>query len=1449
MKKLLLLLLLCLCTIPRAAAYTIYYDNSSTNANPPYVYLWDSTSNNGIKSMTKVDGKDNLYYYTWDKTPIGVIFLKGSDWGTNGANKLTGDVTSNIADGSVYSGGKYLGSYDDVYNNGGGGGGDVVTEKKVWRLHGQFTSSSWASTVFDEAGSNKFTCELTVTVAEGAFGMEYGTLKGSNFSQDSWWNVSNQPTLTTSSPVTLRSGNGGSDAKYSLTKGTTYIFTFDASTHVLSVAEKGADDSRLVWYTPDDATMYDEITLYYNANAGNAPFADNKGSKDIYIYPGADTNIRPDDQVGWMYSKWTNDNEFPESCKMTYDSKTDLYQISFTPIDFFDVRVANSNVYIDKLYSQFRMKDDSSVGGDADGNAVETDFGPEIIEMSGDRTVYFKSPWGSNPVRAYVYYGESPNATEILGAWPGATMALIQDDWYTITVPGNNIPADITPLIILSADDTTNRYPADQQGGVKLSFTGEGWTTLADFKNGVWYPENPEGPFVSGYTGYTFDGTTVTVETKNKTIYITPYTTEIIKIFTLPPTPAYGFETKERESISVLPDLAPVSGIITKSSIDDSDDDYLIINIKDTKMYVSKLNGDIRFEDGEGNVMLRESGGLNNTVAGNRSLSFAGMSEYGLYGGGYFGTFNQNGKSITMTNTQTGSWPEQGGYNHNICIPFYVSTNGYGVFIDDHYIGATLSPSSNGSRYSTRSENPIAYYYIGGGSMARVLENYTYLTGRQPMPPYWALGYITSRYGYVSRSQAESAINRIKDPNEGNLPLDAIVLDIYWQGRSGVDPIYMGKLDWDSNAFPNATEMMKNWKDRNINTILITEPYFTSQVAGSNYNELNSKGYFADTHVSGNNNMSWVGKGNSVGLLDVTNQGAIDWMSEKYAKHTKSGVASWWLDLGEPEAHDDDSQYVKGNKNQVHNEYGQRWLELAYNATKKAFEESNPSNNGERFILMPRSATAGMQRFSPFPWTGDISRSWAGLTVQVPALLSLGMSGVGYLGSDVGGFIHSGYKDSDMYRRWIQSAVFAPAMRTHSQVPESYEDPNALSDSGPEPYNYTEVLDNVRDMINKRYKFIPYTYTLAYENSTKGWPLARPTNFYTPYDSELMDDRYSDQYLWGKDLLVAPVVRQGQNSKEIIFPEGRWIDMNDFSHEIYGDHSATHRITYNTSDQDKLPHFARMGSFIPCYTQDTFTSTAEIDRSKMTILYFHDDESSEPATSYFYDDDHKSPTAIADGNYCITRLSYGTQEDSNWVTITYDGKPDEILPEEMTYTISIPAYKGVVGMQGLCVLRRSTPSARSGRATTTTKEMVTLHSDKSNFDAAEENVAYRDNDGTVHIKAKRRKGDTMVQAYFNETTTAIDDIESAARRLSIAARGGADDLTLRYFVPVDGVSADITLHSASGMTVAAMSGLEAAEGEHFAAIGAVTPGVYVAHINVTTANGSSMKTTAKIIVR
>lgn len=716
---------------------------------------------------------------------------------------------------------------------------------------------------------------------------------------------------------------------------------------------------------------------------------------------------------------------------------------------------------------------------------------------------------------------------------------------------------------------------------------------------------------MGAYISHEINDGTVEITAEKGKLYVTPLDKEIVKVFTLR---SGASVREERESISV-PAAGSAAYVLETPEFSTSlSDSELLIDINGgVRVVVNRETCQLSFTDQNDNVYLRELNGLNN-IPGNISISFDAMDEEGFYGGGYNGNYiNQDGKTMTMCNTQRGGWGQGTQPPHNICIPFYVSTRGYGVYIDDHYRNAKVFPSSNGTTYSSGSQNPVAYYFIGGGefdgayaSMETVVQNYTRLTGLQELPPYWSLGYITSKFSFETRTEAEATINNTKNIN---IPIDGIVFDIHWQG--GVSK--MGKIDWDTSRYNNPQEMMSNFLDKNVHTIAITEPFFTSNCG--NYQTLKDNGWLADNHVE---NMAWL-ESSDVGLLDVSNTGAKEWFKDLYKARTSEGIDSWWLDLGEPEQHDGESTYVAGDFNQMHNEYGNRWTELAYEAMK----ECRPD---ERFILMPRAGTSGMQRYNTFPWTGDILRQWSGLQAQVPALVSAAMSGVSYLGSDIGGFTSRG-TNPNLYRRWVQLGVFYPSMRTHSaDQPEVWQ--NA----------YSGIRNDVRDAINLRYAYLPYTYSQSYAYSRYGTPIARPANYYDHGNRSLLANCI-DAYLWGPDVYVAPMLTEG-TSRSITFPEGEWLDMNDFSTVYQGGSNTTYSVPTNV-----IPHFMRRGSFVTRYRQDTFTSTAEIETHRLTVDYFPTKDGV-ANRSVIFDDDHKSVSSIADGKYLVTTFE-GTGSDNS----------------------------------------------------------------------------------------------------------------------------------------------------------------------------------------------------------
>ena len=730
---------------------------------------------------------------------------------------------------------------------------------------------------------------------------------------------------------------------------------------------------------------------------------------------------------------------------------------------------------------------------------------------------------------------------------------------------------------------------------------------------------------VGRFKDYAVDGSKVTVLGETGRVEITAYSETTVKVLSLPD----GTTGQERRSVSVV--MKPWG----EFRVDELEDE-LLLKTDQLSVSVDKSDCSLKFYSYIGQLMLEEARPMDNASEEKTASFVANSRDEAFFGGGYNSKkVNIDNQPITIDNQPHFSWNSSTFMEGNISIPFILSTQGYALFFDNQYRGAVLTPSSTeGTKFTTRSPSPVAYYYIAPLNVVtnetypcEVVAEFTYLTGKTPMPPMWALGYMTSRYGYETQAQAEKAVEEIQ---KANIPIDGNVFDIQWQGPSCA---WMGTLDWYAPNWPDPEGMIERLKEKGVNSIVITEPYFTSQTP--HYSFLKDKGWLADSDVPG---MEWL-QNDYVGLIDYSNKDAADWMwRTAYKKLADMGVGAWWFDLGELEKDSENSLFVAGNRDEVHNEFNNIWMDDVYSRLCENYPD-------RRHVILTRSGTAGMQRYGAMPWTGDIERSWSGLQLQIPAAINAGMSGIPFMTSDVGGFVALDAKpiDPELYLRWVQLATFSPCIRTHSATM-------------PEPTNecYVDVIDQVRRYINLHYRYLPYTYSSIYiDCHSWGEPLMRSIIF-DGYMNEKELAECDDEYLFGEDILVAPVV-ESATKRTVVFPQGTWVDMNDYTKTYkYGD-----KVEYD-APLDVLPYFGKLGTIIPRYRQTTFTNTRDIDRSQYSLLWLIDDNKLN--TGYIYEDDLKSPDT-ADDNYAY-HIIQGRKNHNGYniyidtETDNYEGKPE-----------------------------------------------------------------------------------------------------------------------------------------------------------------------------------------------
>lgn len=621
--------------------------------------------------------------------------------------------------------------------------------------------------------------------------------------------------------------------------------------------------------------------------------------------------------------------------------------------------------------------------------------------------------------------------------------------------------------------------------------------------------------------------------------------------------------------------------------------------------------------------------GLRTTGTDGRRVMQIGVGSTGsFYGAGERAHhMDMRGDTLHMYNRPNYGYGEGDPRNGhmNICMPLFVASAGYAVVFDD-FAKADLI-LGDPITYITESPEPVTWYFVNGANtLADVSESLSRLIGRQDMPPLWSLGYITSKYGYHTDAEAEGAIDTLK---AGGYPVDGIVLDLYWYGKEQD----MGRLAWDLNKWHDPDDFLDYMNQRGVNVVTIAQPYVLRNGQGVvTYNELTKKGLMLRDSAGQNPQevKIWVGEG---GMFDVTNPDTRAWLTDRYSRLTDRGLAGWWGDLGEPEVHPENALHANGlTARQYHNRYGSDWAKIIYDMYRTKYPQ-------KRVMTLMRAGTTGLQRYSVFPWSSDVARSWEGLQPQIRIMLHSGLSGLGYMGHDVGGFAidRNNPVDPELYVRWLQLGTFSPMLRTHSQADA-------------EPYHYPEQENIIRQLILDRYRWLPYNYTLAYENSAKGYPLVRPINFHSPLDrNDTSIDKVDDEFLWGRDVLVAPVLTKGATSRNIVLPAGSdWYDFNNPTEKYKG---GTTVADY-PAPLEVLPIFVREGAFIPM-AEYSMKNTRAFNHGKLTVRYY---PAAKGITTYeMFEDDLVTPTPEGNNQGAIVTFTGDTTQKNTLVTISSEG--------------------------------------------------------------------------------------------------------------------------------------------------------------------------------------------------
>lgn len=506
--------------------------------------------------------------------------------------------------------------------------------------------------------------------------------------------------------------------------------------------------------------------------------------------------------------------------------------------------------------------------------------------------------------------------------------------------------------------------------------------------------------------------------------------------------------------------------------------------------------------------------------------------------------------------------------NSQASVPFFVSSRGYGFFWNNPAIG-TASFGANKTEWYAKRTKKLDYFITAGDTPADIERNYSAAVGRTPMMPEFGMGYWQCKLRY--RNQ-EELLAVAREHKRRGLPMDAIAVDFFhWTMQ--------GDFKFEPRDWPDPDAMVKELKEMGIETVVSVWP--TIDERSENFGKMNANGYLVRADRGNSNHMTWMG--NTV-FYDATHPGAQKFVWERCREnyYTK-GIRIFWLDEAEPEygPYDfDNYRYYAGPALQCSNLYPLMYAKGFYDGLKES---------GEKEIMsLVRCAWAGSQKYGVLTWSGDIHSSFRAMREQLQAGLNMGMAGIPWWTSDIGGFVGGDISDptfKELLVRWFAWGAFCPVFRMHGERSPWYEREQEFINnvrqltSGQDNEVWSFGEDNYE--ILKEYLFVrermrPYIRECMKQASETGAPVMRPMFFDFPEDKVCWETE--DQYMFGPDVLVAPVMEMGARQRSVYLPAGlSWTEAK--TGRCYPGGS---RVTVD-APLSVIPVFVREGKQIPIY--------------------------------------------------------------------------------------------------------------------------------------------------------------------------------------------------------------------------------------------------------------------------
>ena len=512
-----------------------------------------------------------------------------------------------------------------------------------------------------------------------------------------------------------------------------------------------------------------------------------------------------------------------------------------------------------------------------------------------------------------------------------------------------------------------------------------------------------------------------------------------------------------------------------------------------------------------------------------------------------FSNFNKYGQKVNLYTSDPNGVETPGMYKP---VPFYMSSRGYGMFMHT----STPITCDFGNTYGASNGlfigDEALDLFVFLGEPKDILDEYTSITGKASMPPLWSFGLWMSRITYFSEADGRNIAAKLR---KNSIPADVLHFDTGW-----FETDWRCDYEFSKNRFKDPVKMIADLKQDGFRTCLWQLPYFVPK------NKLFKEITEAGLHVKN-------AKGNipfEDAVLDFTNPKTVAWYREKIGNLLKMGVSAIKVDFGE--AAPFNGVYANGRTGfYEHNLYPLRYNKTVADLTKEI--------NGEN-IIWARSTWAGSQRY-PLHWGGDAESSDMGMEAELRGGLSLGLSGFTFWSHDIGGFTKR--TPEELYRRWLPFGVFSSHTRCHGQPPK-------------EPWDYGTDFENYfRDVIDLKYKLMPYVYAQSKIASEKGLPMVRA--LFVEYPKDRGSWNIDNEYLFGSDILVAPLFEEGTKQRTVYLPEGQWIDYQT---------GKSYSGGWHTIDAGKIQAvvMVRDGAIIPHMKKAQ--STKDLDWTNIELVAF-----------------------------------------------------------------------------------------------------------------------------------------------------------------------------------------------------------------------------------------------------